>query len=487
MKQFFCLLLAAAMLLSLAACGGAPDAPGVQGTTDRLHDAQAAQYLADFAVKTAAYPDLPEAPSESELMAAFEALDYDKMGAEAYETAQQQIWDDWDARSKAYYTAVRALRDEGTPQTDAFLAFTQQAGAALLSGEENTILSPANLYLALAMLSETTAGDSRSQLLSLLGLADTDVARDAANYIWRNLYEETESSSTRLAASLWLNEGVPCSDETLDILAGDYLAATYRAPMGTEKTDRAIAEWINENTGELLRQAAEELKTNAETVMLLLTTLFFKDAWSDDFAASQTAQDTFTAFDGTQQTADFMHKTQKSAAYVRGENYTVAQLRFAGGRSMRFLLPDEDTALSALLGDGSAVGGLLNYDLGVCQQGGKLIWSVPKFDVSSDLALVSALKALGVTDVFSAGAADFSPLLGAERTDVAVTQVQHAARVTIDETGCEAAAFTAIVGDTSAPLDEELPTIEMNLNRPFAFLITGVDGLPLFLGTVNCL
>lgn len=32
---------------------------------------------------------------------------------------------------------------------------------------------------------------------------------------------------------------------------------------------------------------------------------------------------------------------------------------------------------------------------------------------------------------------------------------------------------------------EELPEIEMNLNRPFAFMITGVDGLPLFIGTVN--
>ena len=34
---------------------------------------------------------------------------------------------------------------------------------------------------------------------------------------------------------------------------------------------------------------------------------------------------------------------------------------------------------------------------------------------------------------------------------------------------------------------QELPEIEMDLNRPFAFLITGVDGLPLFIGTVNTL
>lgn len=66
-----------------------------------------------------------------------------------------------------------------------------------------------------------------------------------------------------------------------------------------------------------------------------------------------------------------------------------------------------------------------------------------------------------------------------------MTQVQHAARVKVDEKGCEAAAFTAITADAASAMPEELPVVEMNLNRPFAFMITGVDGLPLFLGTVN--
>ena len=68
-----------------------------------------------------------------------------------------------------------------------------------------------------------------------------------------------------------------------------------------------------------------------------------------------------------------------------------------------------------------------------------------------------------------------------------MTQVQHAARVKIDEKGCEAAAFTAIMADAASAMPQELPEIEMDLNRPFAFLITGVDGLPLFIGTVNTL
>ena len=156
---------------------------------------------------------------------------------------------------------------------------------------------------------------------------------------------------------------------------------------------------------------------------------------------------------------------------------------------MRFLLPDEGTTLERLLADDTIVGGLMIYDMGVSLPSGKLVWSVPKFDISSDLELTDALKALGVTDVFDFDKSDFSPLIDFDRFDkaVAVTKVQHAARVKIDEKGCEAAAFTVVRGDAQSAAPEDLPVVEMDLNRPFAFMITGVDGLPLFLGTVNSL
>ncbi|MBQ1805223.1 MAG: hypothetical protein II010_04885, partial [Oscillospiraceae bacterium] len=68
---------------------------------------------------------------------------------------------------------------------------------------------------------------------------------------------------------------------------------------------------------------------------------------------------------------------------------------------------------------------------------------------------------------------------------MAVTQVKHAARVTVNEDGCEAAAFTAIMVEATSAAPDSLPVFEMDLDRPFAFLITGVDGLPLFIGCVN--
>ena len=115
MKRFLTLLLAVAMVLSFAACGDNGTTIRNENEKDNVKkDPIAAQYLQDLAVKTADYPVLPAMPNESELDEAFSTIDYDKMGADAYEKAQEKIWEDWDARSNAYYDALKALRSKGT-------------------------------------------------------------------------------------------------------------------------------------------------------------------------------------------------------------------------------------------------------------------------------------------------------------------------------------------------------------------------------------
>ncbi len=110
--------------------------------------------------------------------------------------------------------------------------------------------------------------------------------------------------------------------------------------------------------------------------------------------------------------------------------------------------------------------------------------SLPKFDVSSDLDLLDALAQLGMTDVQTPGAADFTPLTTANQLPLALTEAKHAARVKIDEDGCEAAAYTILsVCETAAMPPEEI--VEFTLDEPFLFAITGADGLPLFAGIVN--
>ena len=87
-----------------------------------------------------------------------------------------------------------------------------------------------------------------------------------------------------------------------------------------------------------------------------------------------------------------------------------------------------------------------------------------------------------ITDCFDAKAANFSPLLDSG-LGCWLDRVNHGARVKIDEEGVTAAAYTEMLlaGAAMPPKDE----IDFILDRPFIFVITGSDGLPLFIGTVN--
>ena len=164
---------------------------------------------------------------------------------------------------------------------------------------------------------------------------------------------------------------------------------------------------------------------------------------------------------------------------------------------MWFVLPDEGYSVDGLLESGEAMDFLLapKYDRyddkgNVTQEGWtgqkflNINLSMPRFDVSSDLDLIDGLKELGVTDIFDPAVSDFDPL-GASSTDpLYVSAAQHAARVKVDEEGCEAAAYTVVMMEAGAamPPDDE---VDFTLDRPFLFAVVGDSGLPLFTGVVN--
>ena len=302
MKKHLALLLS--MLLLVGCARIEPERGGTKPEPGQPDDVSA-KLLSQYALAEVKLPELPAEPSEEELWTAYEKLDYDKMGEEAYHKAQEELWDDFDARSRAYSDAVKALRGEGVDKTmtPALLGYSTKTVSKLLGGEEaaNVVYSPANLYLALSMLTETVDGETRAQLLDLLGAEDEETVRTTANAIWRSLYTDSANSKTLLANSLWLSEGQAYKTETVERLANDYYASVFSAPMGTGDTNKAVQAWLNTNTGGLLADAAKNIETKPQTVMLLLSALYFKDRWSDEFYDGATSEDTFTAADGAAQ------------------------------------------------------------------------------------------------------------------------------------------------------------------------------------------
>lgn len=349
------------------------------------------------------------------------------------------------------------------------------------NGGANAVYSPLNLYLALAMLAECTDGDSRGQILALLGVDDLDALRTQAQNLWSANYRDDGQTTSLLANSVWLNEALTYDQDTLNTLADTYYASSYQGEMGSEELNRALQSWLNDNTGGLLEEYAGQIETEPDTLLALASAIYFKASWADEFDESATAPRTFHAATGDVET-DFMHQSEMGS-YYWGEDFSAVSKSFQNGGAMWLILPDEGTVPEDLLADSGLTDFLLAGKSWEDQGTAKIHLSLPRFDVSAQTDLIGGLQELGVTDVFDAGLADFTPMLGEGAGGVSVTQATHAARVKIDEEGCEGAAYTVLTVDEAAPLEQD--EIDFVLDRPFLFAVTSQTGQLLFVGIVN--
>lgn len=420
-----------------------------------------------LAIAQAVYPAVAPFPSLE---------DYRDEGGEADYDAYFQDYGAWQEAEEAR---------QAQPVDDGSMAGYYEATMAQFLGDnggENAVYSPLNLYLALAMLAETTDGDSRGQILDLLGADGVEALRAQASALWNANYLGEGAATATLANSLWLREGQSYVQETVDTLARDYYASVYRGVMGSDEMDQALRDWLNEQTGGLLKESVEGVKTDPDTVLALASAIYFKAPWLEKFSQGNTVAQTFHGTAGDVET-DFMRQTIFEGSYYWGEGFSAVAKEFSSGGEMWLILPDEGTAPEDLLAGSGLTDFLLAGKSWEDQGTAKIHLSLPKFGVAAETDLVGGLKALGVTNVFDAGLADFTPMLGEGAGGVSVTQATHAARVKIDEEGCEGAAYTVLAVAEAAPLEQD--EIDFVLDRPFLFAVTSRTGQLLFVGIVN--
>lgn len=405
-----------------------------------------------FAVSLAEYPDMPDYPGRGN------------------NEAKYKEWGTYRNKNRDAYKKLDL-------DLDSFFTTTIPEFLSDADGK-NRVYSPLNVYMALAMTAEITDGESREQILSLLGASDIETLRREANVIWNANYVDDGSKKTVLASSLWMNDEVSFKKDTLERVSENYYASSFSGDVTSEEYTKAFRKWLSEQTGGLLDDSIEQLEFSPETVMALATTVNFYARWDAEFNKDKTKDAVFHGTDGDAM-CEFMYASYYDT-YYWGEKFSAVEQGFTDGGSMLFILPDEGVSAEELLSDAQT----MNFIIGNDRKNNKYLKvnrSIPKFDVASELNLTKGLQNLGITDIFSFERSDFSPLT--DDTSVALSQATHGARVMIDEEGCTAVAFTALQYAGSPPPPDDV--VDFVLDRPFIFVITSQTGLPLFVGVVN--
>jgi len=209
---------------------------------------------------------------------------------------------------------------------------------------------------------------------------------------------------------------------------------------------------------------------------VLTNAIYFNASWHFPFEEGATTDGSFTKLDGSSSPTRLMHQV-KEHRYAEGEGWQALELLYVGENvSMLVLLPASGTFEDFRGKLDAARFSSIVSGLGTKQ----VTTTLPRFQFRTQLGVKATLRALGMTDAFEGGVADFSGMDGSR--SLFIQDVIHEAFVAVDEKGTEAAAATAVVvGRTSVP---EQATF--TADRPFIVAIRdNPTGAVLFLGQVT--
>jgi serpin B len=345
-------------------------------------------------------------------------------------------------------------------------------------GDRNTALSPFSVYPALLMLSEGAAGDSKTEILSTLGLSSQTDAREWFKSSSQKFLNVQPPAKTSIANSVWLRNGIPVKESYVNTLETHYLAEHYFFSDAADATGR-INSWVYNKTNKMIEKIIENL--DPLTIAVLVNTIYFKANWTTNFKT--VINDVFNSPKGPVQ-AEYLSGTV-SAKVLENEDYVAVALSYVGTDAKFVALMPKKASLKDFVNKLSEndLLKILSDVLDKSDENIKLL--IPKFDIDSGIIdLTPILQSMGIKRVFDPNMADLSEMFDYSKlTEKAyVSKVLHRARVKADLYGTEAAAATAVIIEITAAPSEQIKTVK--IDKPFAlFLVDPTTKAILFAGS----
>ena len=295
--------------------------------------------------------------------------------------------------------------------------------------------------------------------------------------------------SVNTANSVWMNKGTTwAANINSDFLtpAKDYYSGeVYEADFDgqADKVVQNVNNWVSTNTNKMIPEILKEIPGG--TVMMLINAVYFEGKWDTPFTEDNTFKGKFYGT-GKESEVDMMHLYGEHFSYMDNGDIKGITLPYDGDSVvMKVFMPsDENGNINQL------------FDKLSNEEKQKLIDSLddagsvevdtlqlPKFTDEQRIdGLDDILKNMGIQLAYSDNA-DFSKIADG----IAVSSVNHRAKVIVDENGTKAAAETDIMIKETAMMPSE-ETYNFIVDKPFVYVIEDQStGMILFMGRVNSL
>ncbi|XP_061674575.1 uncharacterized protein LOC133500034 [Syngnathoides biaculeatus] len=354
----------------------------------------------------------------------------------------------------------------------AFQMYRKLAAHANNQGK-NIFYSPSSVSVSLAALSVGARGDTHQQLFNGLYYNTSQVTQKDVNQVFSTLIKRRDNSSDiSEGTALFLDDTFePKPEFVKDLKESFYTLVSNVNFQQTTESANTINKYVSDKTNGLIEKLVDSLDPN--TIMYLVSHIYFKGKWDTPFETEQTKEDIFTVDENTKVPVQMMNKKASFPVYRDlAINTTVLRLPFNSSYSMLLLLPDNMAELEKAicpqhLAKWTNLMAVWKYDI-----------FLPKFSIKTEYFLKEILIQMGMTHMFD-GRADLSGI--SEGPKLMVSSVVHQATLDVDESGATAAGVTGI----GITLTSSRVTPVLKFNRPFMLLITenGTHDI-LFLGKI---
>jgi serpin B len=387
-------------------------------------------------------------------------------------------------------TNVAALQTLMAPATESTAkttnatsnAFTLDLYRQLRTGSSgNTTACPFGLYVVLALLKETSTGETERQIAHVLHVDQTgsDLPRLLAELTNRleaiNLVPDYALS---VASRAWYDDASPVPKDFGAALRDRYQVEIEAAPFSSRPGDAEslINHWVKDATDGRITEIIDVADiANGPINFAITNAVFFRGLWEKPFDRKRTIR---APFHSAGKTFDVLMMRSEAQEFPVGESddVEILELPYRGGlMSALILLPPDSLGALERLETSLSVEKLSQYRKALSRNEVKV--ELPRFEIESDFRLEGALQGLGMTRAF-VPTADFSKL---GRPEWRVTYVRQKTLLKVDEEGTEAAAASAM-GMFGGVKKKHL----FRADRPFLFLIEEKStGLILFVARVT--
>ncbi len=369
--------------------------------------------------------------------------------------------------------------DSALATADLTFGFELLDAAVAGHGDENVVISPLSISMALAMVANGAAGATHEAMMSTMqleGMPD-DVMNQAVADMMKRLNRPDSSLTISIANSIWVDQDFSVKPSFLDINRQFFHAEVGQLDFGSAASPATINKWVSDHTREKITDIIPA-KLDPLLVMMLVNAVYFKGDWTHPFDPKATANAPFYLLGGGSVSTPFM-ALEVGLDHYQTESFDAIDLPYGDGSfSMTLILPTGRYGVDDVMK-------LLDAEswqrmvTGMATDDGKIF--LPSFELRTKLDLVKVLSGLGMAIAFQPEESDFSRI--ADRSDLHINEVLHETYIKVDEEGTEAAAATSI---GLAVTSVQPGGFRLTFDHPFLLAIRErASGTLLFVGRIT--